>query len=204
MQHFILRHGHVYCFATHTLQRDPNKTVGEAIDFINVHCTLSDEPLWYKRYGWIFHHDLHNFEFCLPHKLLCISGSSTWIKHLSIFWCIQTKQSNFVKKTINVWGSTDDTKRCTVAVTITASGHKLPLLVVCKGKTTGKIAKKELHKYEKGPVYVSQDNAWMDRDVMLLWVNQVLKPYAQMAPLHVRPIFYLDSYCCHMLRDVVS
>ncbi len=91
-----------------------------------------------------------------------------------------------------------------MTVTITASGHKFPLLVVFKGKTLGKIAKKELHMYEKGPVYVCQDKAWMDMDVMLLWVNQVLKPQAQTAPLNVRPNLYLDSYYCHMLRDVVS
>ncbi len=34
------------------------------------------------------------------------------------------------KRTINVWSSTDDTKRATVAVTITASGDKLPLIVI--------------------------------------------------------------------------
>ncbi len=58
--------------------------------------------------------------------------------------------------------------------------------------------------YKKGPVYDCQDNAWMDRDVMLLWVNQVLKPFTKTAPLNVQPILYLDSYCCHMLRGVVS
>ncbi len=51
VQHFILRHGYVYHFATHTSQRDPNKTVDEATDFINVHRTLLDEPLQDKRYS---------------------------------------------------------------------------------------------------------------------------------------------------------
>ncbi len=104
---------------------------------------------------------------------------------------------------INLQSSIDNTKKCPVAVTITVFGHKLPLLVVFKGKKSGKVAKKELHMYKKGPVYVSQDNTWMDMDVMLLWVDQVLKPYAQTAPSNVQPILYLDSYCCHMLRDVV-
>ncbi len=108
------------------------------------------------------------------------------------------------KRTINLQSSTDDTRRCTVAVTLTASGHKLPLLIIFKGKRTGKIATKELKTYKEGPVYVCQVNDWMDCEVMLLWVEQVLKPYSPTAPSNIRPILYLDSYRCHMLTDVVT
>ncbi len=67
------------------------------------------------------------------------------------------------------------------------------------------IAKKELHMFKKRPVYnVCQDNAWMKRDEKLLWANQVSKLYVQTASSNVWPILYLDSYCCHILRDVVS
>ncbi len=71
------------------------------------------------------------------------------------------------KKTIHVQSSTDDTERATVAVIITASGDKLPLLVIFKGTKSGCIAKKEFHTHHKGPIYLSQENAWMDCNVML-------------------------------------
>ncbi len=108
------------------------------------------------------------------------------------------------KKTIHVWSSTDDTKRATVAVTITASGDNLPLLVIFKGTKSGCIAKKELLTYHEGPIYVCQEHAWMDCNVMLRWVDSVLKSYVIKAPPDVRPILYLDSYCCHMLHDVID
>ncbi len=47
-------------------------------------------------------------------------------------------------KTIHVRTSTHDTKRATVAVTITADGTVLPLMVVFKSKPNGRIAKTEL------------------------------------------------------------
>ncbi len=40
------------------------------------------------------------------------------------------------KRTINVRTSVGDLKRVTVAVTITASGHQLPSMIVFKGKST--------------------------------------------------------------------
>jgi len=49
-----------------------------------------------------------------------------------------------------------------VAVTLTAPGNKLPLLVIFKGTQTGEIANKKLKTHKKGPVYVCQNNAWMD------------------------------------------
>ena len=52
------------------------------------------------------------------------------------------KTIELCKKTITLHSSIDDTRRCTVAVTITASGLKLPLLVVFKRKMSAKIAKK--------------------------------------------------------------
>jgi len=47
-------------------------------------------------------------------------------------------------KTIHIQSSTDDTKRATVAVSITVSGKKLPLMVVFKGTKSGCIAKRRI------------------------------------------------------------
>jgi DDE superfamily endonuclease len=64
--------------------------------------------------------------------------------------------------------------------------------------------KKEFPTYPKTMVYACQENAWMDERVMLLWVQKVLKPYIDRAPLGVVPIIFLDSYRCHMMESVVQ
>ncbi len=53
-----------------------------------------------------------------------------------------------------------------MAVTLTASWHKLPLIAIFKGARTGEIATKELKTYEN------------DSEVMLMWVEQDLKQYS--------------------------
>ena len=58
--------------------------------------------------------------------------------------------------------------------------------------------------YPQGMIYACQDNAWMDERVMLMWVDMVLKPYANTAPEDVVPILFLDSYCSHMMNSVVN
>jgi hypothetical protein len=58
----------------------------------------------------------------------------------------------------------NDTKRVTVAVTITADGTLLPSTLVFKGKPNGRIATKEFPSgdYPTTRFYKCQDAAWMD------------------------------------------
>ncbi len=107
-------------------------------------------------------------------------------------------------KTIHVWSSTDDTKRATDAVTITASWNKLPLMMIFKGTECGCIAKRRIAHNHKGPIHVCQENAWMDCNAMPRWVDLVMKPYISKAPTDIWPILCLDSYCCHMLHNVID
>jgi hypothetical protein len=51
---------------------------------------------------------------------------------------------------------------------------------------------------------VRQPNAWMDQEVMIIWVDQVLCPYIETAPAGVLPNLLLDSYRCHMMASVVG
>jgi len=108
------------------------------------------------------------------------------------------------RKTIHVRKSTSDTKRATVAVTITASGRILPAVVVFKGKRNGRIATDEFGTYPNEHFYACQKNAWMDEIVMSQWVENVLAPYVAQAPEHVIPLLILDSYRCHMMASVVQ
>ena len=58
---------------------------------------------------------------------------------------------------------------------------------------------KELPTYPQVMIYTCQDNAWVDERVMLLWVEQVLKPYVIKAPL-----LFLNYFQCHMMGSVVE
>ena len=77
-------------------------------------------------------------------------------------------------------------------------------MFIFKGKPNGQIVKCEFLEYPEGCVYACQDNARMDEQVMLQWVEQILKPYVDTAPEDVVPILFLDSYRCHIMASVVN
>ena len=108
------------------------------------------------------------------------------------------------RRTVHVRKSTSDTKRATLALTVTASGKALIPLIVFKGKPNGQIVTREFPMYPEGLEYACQDNTWMDERVMLLWVGKVLKPYVEAAPDGIVPILFLDSYRCHMMSSEVD
>ncbi len=108
------------------------------------------------------------------------------------------------RRTVHVRKSTNDTKRATLAMTVTASGKVLPALLVFNGKPGGRIEKREFPTFPNEIIYAIQENAWMDERVMLLWIEKVLKPYVLDAPGHIVPIAFLDSYRCHMMESVVG
>ncbi len=103
-----------------------------------------------------------------------------------------------------MWSYTSDTKQATVAVTMTASGHQLPLTVIFKGEPGGHIEREEIPQYHAGPLYVRQKKAWMDEAVMLQFVDKVLSPYMMNQLNHVIPLLLLDSYWCHMMGSLVE
>jgi hypothetical protein len=89
-------------------------------------------------------------------------------------------------------------------MTITALGHTLTPIVIFKGAENGRIKKTEFSTYPTDMLYQMQKNAWMDKGVMLFWVERVLKPYIEAAPEHVIPIIFLDLYRCHIMGSVVN
>ena len=66
---------------------------------------------------------------------------------------------------------------------VTASGKLLTPMLIFKGKPNGWIVKCEFPEYPEGCVYACQDNAWMDEQVMLQWVEQILKPYVEITEI---------------------
>jgi hypothetical protein len=99
--------------------------------------------------------------------------------------------------------STNDTRRATMAVTIAGEGTVLPSNFFLKGKHEGHITRSEFAIYLAGHHYRCQEAAWMDEQVMLAWVEEVLAPYVATAPEEIIPLLILDSYQCHMMASVV-
>jgi hypothetical protein len=123
-----------------------------------------------------------------------------------VYFAMSTKQTLELigQKTIHIRTTADNTKRATVAVMITADGTLLLVMVVFKGTANGKIARNELGSYPTTNHYRCQESAWMDKAVMVAWVDNVLAPYVVTAPDHVIPLLILDSYRCHMMGSVVQ
>jgi hypothetical protein len=107
-------------------------------------------------------------------------------------------------RTVNARSSTSSTVRVTVAVTITASGDTLPFLLVFKGTPGKKIQKKMQKEGDKRLLYYAQKKAWMSEDILIEWVDRVLKPYVETAPEGVVPLIILDQYKCHLMASVVN
>jgi hypothetical protein len=107
------------------------------------------------------------------------------------------------KKTIHIRTSTNNTRRATVAVTITGISTVLPLTIIFKGKHDGRITQSEFATYPAGHHYCCQEATWMNEQVIVAWVEEVLAPYVAIAPEDIIPLLILDSYQCHMMASVV-
>lgn len=181
IRRFLKQHSLVYRMGTHESQRHPDDVGEEASDFMN--------EMRKKVLG--------------PHRdpKFIINMDQT-----PVYFTMNSKTTLDIigRKTIHVRKSTSDTKRATVAVTITASGHILPAVTVFKAAKNGRIEKNEFETYPSDHFYAAQKNAWMDEDVMLMWAEKVLKPYIKTAPDNVIPLLILDSYRCHMMSSVVQ
>lgn len=181
VKRFLRKHSLVYRMGTHESQRHPEEVAEEATDFMVEMRKLVFGPHCDPRF--IINMDQTPVYFSMNEKsTLDLVGN----------------------KTIHVRKSTSDTKRATVAVTITASGKILPAVVIFKGQPKGRIATEEFPTYPNAHFYACQKNAWMDERVMLQWTEEVLAPYVKTAPPLCIPLLILDSYRCHMMASVVQ
>jgi len=181
VKRFMHAHSFAYRMGTHTSQQPPAEVEGEASDFMRFVRIIVSGANRDRRF--ILNMDQTPVYFSMSSK----------------------KTYELIgKKTIHIRTSTNDTKRVTVAVTIAADGTVLPSTLVFKGKPGGRIEKKEFTTYPNGHFYKCQENAWMDEEVMIAWVKDVLAQYVTTAPDHVVPILILDMYRCHMMSSVVQ
>ncbi len=172
---------HLLVYRTHLCQRKPEDVEVDARSYMHLICTLLFGP----------HRD-QRFILNMDQTL--------------VYFLMSTKRTLEVvgKRTIHIRTPTNDTRQATMAVTIAGDGMVLPSMIVFKGKYNGRITRSEFTTYPAGHHYCSQEAAWMDEQVMLAWVEEVLAPYVVMAPEDIIPLLILDSYQCHMMASVVS
>jgi hypothetical protein len=107
-------------------------------------------------------------------------------------------------RTVHVQSSTADTKRATLAATVTASGKLLRPMLIFKGKTCGRIEKNEFKTYSQECIYACQQKAWMDESMMIVWINKVLIPWKNTINPTIVPLLILDAYRVHMMGSIVN
>ncbi len=111
-------------------------------------------------------------------------------------------------RTVHARASTTDTKRVTLAATVTASGKMLTPFVIFKGKPQGWIANRKFGTYPESGRYACQDKAWMDEAKMNEWIDTVLQPWKanrdKNNPSVEPPILILDAYRVHQMGTVVN
>ena len=107
-------------------------------------------------------------------------------------------------RTVHVRGSTSETKRATLAATVTMSGELLPPFLIFKGAQNGRIAKTELGTFPEMGFYAMQCKAWMDESMMSVWIEKCLLPWKETLPPGATPLLILDSFRVHMMGSVVE
>ncbi|KAI2490353.1 DNA binding protein [Fragilaria crotonensis] len=180
---FIRSQGLVFRLGTNESQRSPAQVAAEALDYIQNVARPKVSQEGGRHEDFILNMDQTPIPFTYNAK-----------KTLEIVG----------RRTVHIRKSTGDTKRATFAMTVTASGKILKPLLIFKGARNGRIVQREFPNYENDMIYLCQQNAWMDEEAMIVWVEQVLRPHIETAPAGILPILFLDSYRCHMMASVVG
>ena len=90
------------------------------------------------------------------------------------------------------------------SATMTASGKLLHPMQIFKGQAGGQIETREFQMYPDDCVYAFQLKAWMDKNIMNLWIDRVLVPWKNMKNLAIVPLLVLNAYRVHMMGSIVN
>jgi hypothetical protein len=111
-------------------------------------------------------------------------------------------------RTVHSRALTTDTKRVTLAATVTTSGKMLPPFLIFKGKPQGCITLCEFGMYLDTGRYACQEKAWMDESKKNEWIDVILQPWKanrdKNNPSVEPPILVLDAYLVHQMGSVVN
>jgi hypothetical protein len=89
----------------------------------------------------------------------------------------------------------------TAIFTTSASGEKLAPFVVIRGKRRQNKIPSHIT-IPKGMEVVSQKSAWTDTNVMMLWIQKVLKPWKDLQERGIKCLLLLDEAPAHMNDDI--
>ena len=107
-------------------------------------------------------------------------------------------------KSVPILKTTSDTTRATLASAICGDGTFLvPMMLIFKGTWNRRIMKKDFPAFAPVCLFACQENAWMDEEYMITWVDKILAPYVSTAPVGIVPLLVLDYYRCHMMASSV-
>ena len=83
--------------------------------------------------------------------------------------------------------STGSSSRCPVLLEVTLSGEKLPLFIIFRGKSNGKIACKWTGTTENPStsIYAVQDKAWIDERTFLQRTERFWQPFLSLNLIHI-------------------
>ncbi len=146
------RNGYVYHFGSHTSQWDLTETHTEVEDVVKIHEVPGQEKGCKTfRFEMTIDGYYQFIVFCFIKCGWIINMDQT----LFCFWWIQTDITyNKEDRMIHVLSSTDENKKATVLVFITASGDKLPWLVICKRTKNSDIEKRIAHISQRVNLFV--------------------------------------------------
>ncbi len=176
---YILRAGLSHRVSTHVAQKNHNETTQESLHFLSL--------MGQKIIGMDPDDIVNMDQTPIPYS----------------YHSNRTLEKKGVK-TIHVRSSTTDTKRATLAATVTASGKLLKPMLIFKGQANGRIERNEFQTYPENCVYAMQPKAWMDEKMMHKWIDDVLIPWKQTRNPDVVPLLILDAYRVHMMGSIVN
>jgi hypothetical protein len=170
VKRFVHAHLLVYQMGTPKLQCKPKEVEDKATDYTPLMCQIVKGPH-------------RNWRFILNMDQMLVYITMSAAQTLEVVR----------RKTVHICTSINNKKHATVAVTIMGDGTVLQLVIVIKGQPNSRIANSEFATNPTAHRYCCQKAAWMDKAVMIAWVEEVLKPYAELAPANVIPLHILDS-----------
>ena len=90
------------------------------------------------------------------------------------------------------------------------NGAKLPPFIVWKGKRSGRIIREVTgdavrNGFPAGVFILVQDNGWMNKELMLEWIERVWKPWVVHSGLMDNgSLLIMDRFAGHMVESVVD
>ena len=158
---WLKSHALKYYMGTSETQRSPIDSATDALDFMqHIHPKVSEK-----------NHD--------PKVIVDMDQTPIF------FTCHSKKILEWKEaKSVNIYTSTNDTKRATLTIYVCADGTKFPSMLIFKRNSKQSNCRKVFPNFSSGCKYYCHENAWMDDRVVIEWVetfsNHTLKWHPKM------------------------